>query len=510
MDAVSSHTDEWAPLPLDIPLHWEQIDFEDAFENISLSRLKVPQKDYLSSGAIPIIDQGFNLIGGFTNDTSKSIQSPRALIVFGDHTKCFKLIRFRFAPGADGIKVLKPVTIDERFAYYACRALRLPDRGYSRHYSFLKKSKIPLPSQNEQLRIVAKIEELLSELDKGIESFKTAREQLTVYRQAVLKHAFEGKLTEEWRKKHAGELEPAETLLEKIKAEREQRYQQQLDDWKQAVKAWEAGGKESKKPTKPSTPKELPLLTEEELSELPELPEGWRWIKLSNVTDVSGGITKNAKRAKLEMQVPYLRVANVYANDLRFDDIHNIGVEPNELKRTLLEHSDLLIVEGNGSKEQIGRAALWNGKIKGCVHQNHLIKARPFPQLNPNFALHFLLSNSGRDLITEVASSTSGLYTLNISKVEGIKIPFLTVREQDEIVKSIESRLSAAERLEQEIDDGLTQAKALRQSLLKKAFEGRLVRQDPNDEPANVLLERIRTEKLKLKKKARKEKEVTA
>ena len=107
-----------------------------------------------------------------------------------------------------------------------------------------------------------------------------------------------------------------------------------------------------------------------------------------------------------------------------------------------------------------------------------------------------------------MASSTSGLYTLNISKVEGIKIPFLTIREQDKIVEGIESRLSVAEKLEQNIEDGLKQAEALRQSLLRKAFEGRLVPQDPNDEPASILLERIKREKAKLKKKARKEKTV--
>ena len=139
--------DEWAPPPLDIPVHWEHIDFEDAFENVPISNLKIPQKQYLSSGTIPIVDQGVNLIGGFTNDVSKSIRPKRELIVFGDHTKCFKLIKFPFAPGADGIKVLKPIIIDTLFAYYACRALRLPDRGYSRHFGFLKKSKFPLAPQ---------------------------------------------------------------------------------------------------------------------------------------------------------------------------------------------------------------------------------------------------------------------------------------------------------------------------------------------------------------------------
>ena len=200
------------PPPLDIPPQWEQIDFEDAFENISLARFKVPQKEYLSSGIIPIVDQGVSLIGGYTNDASKGIQPNGALIVFGDHTQCFKLIDFRFAPGADGVKVLKPITINERFAYYACRALRLPNRGYSRHYAFLKKSKLPLAPLVEQRRIVAKIEQLFSELDKGIERLKTARTQLATYRQAVLKQAFEGKLTAQWREENKDKLEKPEQI----------------------------------------------------------------------------------------------------------------------------------------------------------------------------------------------------------------------------------------------------------------------------------------------------------
>ena len=120
-----------------------------------------------------------------------------------------------------------------------------------------------MPPLNEQHRIVAKIEELFSELDKGIENLKTAREQLKVYRQALLKHAFEGKLTAQWRAANPDKLETAAALLARIQTEREQRYQQQLQQW-QAT-----GG------SKPKAPKPLPPLTAEELAELPELPEGW-------------------------------------------------------------------------------------------------------------------------------------------------------------------------------------------------------------------------------------------
>ena len=117
---------------------------------------------------------------------------------------------------------------------------------------------IPFPPLNEQHRIVAKIEELFSELDKGVENLKTAREQLKVYRQGLLKHAFEGKLTVQWRKANRDKLETADALLKRIQTERAQRYQQELEKW-------EAAGKQG---SKPKAPKMLPPLTAEELAEL--------------------------------------------------------------------------------------------------------------------------------------------------------------------------------------------------------------------------------------------------
>ena len=145
---------------------------------------------------------------------------------------------------------------------------------------YLSACEVPLPPTNEQHRIVTKIEELFSELDKGIENLKTARAQLKVYRQALLKHAFEGKLTAQWRAENQGKLETAAALLKRIQHERAQRYQQQLAEW-------EASGKQG---SKPKALKHLPPLTVEELAELPELPEGWSWTRLGNTNvEVSDG-----------------------------------------------------------------------------------------------------------------------------------------------------------------------------------------------------------------------------
>ena len=141
----------------------------------------------------------------------------------------------------------------------------------------LRKIRIPLCSAKEQERIVEKIEELFSDVDKGVESLKTAQKQLKVYRQAVLKWAFEGKLTKAWRKQHSSTLKTGEALLAQIKTERENRYQQRLVEWETAVKEWEAIEKAGKKPTKPQKLKELVPLTETEFLQLPQLPDSWTY-----------------------------------------------------------------------------------------------------------------------------------------------------------------------------------------------------------------------------------------
>lgn len=310
-------------------------------------------------------------------------------------------------------------------------------------------TQLPLPPLAEQHRIVAKIEELFSELDAGEASLRQARQQLGIYRQSLLKQAFEGKLTEQWRKQNPdllGMIDCAQTKLD---------------------------------------------------SEPCQLPSGWIWRTLNEVAEVTGGLTKNAKRDILPLRIPYLRVANVYANELRLDEIKDIGVTAAEANKVRLMKGDLMIVEGNGSLDQIGRVAAWNGSIPDCGHQNHLIRARCLPQAQHTFVLMFLLSPHGRNAIEKHAASTSGLHTLSVSKVQRLPIPLCSLPEQREIVRILDEQFTVIAQNEQEIDAALTRSTALRQSILKKAFTGQLVPQDAKDEPASVLLERIRKEREK-------------
>ncbi|MCA6422671.1 MAG: restriction endonuclease subunit S [Flavobacterium sp.] len=179
--------------------NWQIKTLNDVSKKLSLNKLKIKQKEYLPSGLYPVIDQGQDLIGGYFNDKSLLVSDEPPYIIFGDHTKVKKYITFKFIPGADGVKVLKAKeNILPKFLFYLLFTIKIEDKGYARHFQLLEKESFLIPNDIEtQKAIVSKIEELFSELDKGIEDLKTAQQQLKTYRQSVLKWAFEGKLTNE-------------------------------------------------------------------------------------------------------------------------------------------------------------------------------------------------------------------------------------------------------------------------------------------------------------------------
>ena len=294
----------------------------------------------------------------------------------------------------------------------------------------------------KQREVVAYLDEQLSRLDAGVAALLRAQANLKRYRASVLKAACEGSLvpTEaELARAEGRTFETGAALLQRILVERRA-----------------AGGMR----TEPNGPEAL---------DLPPLPDGWEWATVQQLGLVSSGLTKNPKREVLPTKLPYLRVANVYANELRLDRIETIGVAPNELDKLLLLKSDLLVVEGNGSPDQIGRVALWDGSITPCVHQNHLIKVR-LHGADPDWVLNWLLSPQGRNQIEQVTSSTSGLHTLSTGKVATLRVPLPPLTEQHRIVAEADRRLSLIRGAEAQVSANLARAKRLRQSILQAAF----------------------------------------
>ncbi|MDR2943038.1 MAG: restriction endonuclease subunit S [Treponema sp.] len=421
---------------MNLPQGWIEIKFESIIEKISiLNELKIKQKNYLNEGLFPIIDQGEVFIGGYTNDIQKVINCRIPAIIFGDHTRCVKFLPFKFCAGADGIKAFNHIgCFDAKLLFYFVKVLvkKIPDKGYARHYQYLEKEFIPLPPLAEQQRIVAKIDSLFSELDNGVTLLKTIKAQLAVYRQAVLKWAFEGKLTEEWRKLNG------------------------IAVWKQ------------------TTIESFLVKTDKPMS-----------------TGPFGTMLKKHEHQK--SGVPVLGIENI-GNGI-FVHGNKIFVTPDkaEYLKSFALHTNDVIISRSGT---VGELCLVPQELDGSLMSTNLIRVTLDENvIIPKFFV-FLFQSKGIviDQVKELCKGSTRAF-LNQTILKKISFPLLSIDEQQQIINAIESRLSVCEKLEQAIDQTLALSDSLRQSILKKAFKGRLVPQDPNDEPAEKLLERIRAEK---------------
>lgn len=393
-----------------------------------------------------------------------------------------------------GLVALHPCGgIEPKFVLYLFRSIEpiLSKQGTGSTFKavtkrFIENLEFNLPPLAEQNRIVSKIEELFSELDKGVEILEKAREQLKVYRQAVLKHAFEGKLTAQWREKNKDNLETPELLLARIKHEREVQYEQGLNDWKVAVKEWETQGKQGKKPPRPQKLNETKILTSDTL---PTLPEKWAWFQYEGLCSlIRNGVSKKPEgnSGKKIFRISAVRPMEFDLNDVRFISDDTSGLVDYYLKR-----GDLIFTRYNGSRAYVGVCAEY--KSDGThLYPDKLIRT----QLGTSQAISGYLEkavNSGesRRFIESRIRTTAGQSGISGSDIKAMPVPLCSPMEQSIIQDLIEQVFTKLSKLLSDIESTLNHMEALRQSILKKAFSGQLVAQDPNDEPASKLLARI-------------------
>ncbi len=406
---------------------WVEVKYKDVVDKVSTSKKKVKQKDYQTKGLYPVIDQGRNLVGGYTDDETKILSCTLPIIIFGDHTKIVKLINFKFAPGADGTKVLMPkkMVIPKYLAYVTqIIVFKIKDKGYARHYQHIEKQNIFLPPLPEQRAIVAKIEQLFSELDNGIANLNKAKEKLEIYRQAVLKKAFDGKLTNT-------------NIIE--------------------------------------------------------------WVTLGEVCiDVEYGTsTKSAN----EGMVPVLRMGNIQNGQINWEDL-KFTSDKEEIEKYRLNKGDVLFNRTN-SPEHVGKTAIFGGERESIfagylirIHYNKCI-------VNGSYLNYFMNCHIAKKYGNKVKSFGVNQSNINGTKLKSYPFPRTSLSDQDRIVKEIETRLSICDNILVNIDEGLEKAEVLRQSILKKAFEGRLLneaeleacRREPDWEPAEKFLTRIKNKK---------------
>ena len=491
----------------DFPEHWVECTFEQLLDYIQPGPFIVESTDYSDRYEIPVLTAGKSFIKGYTNE-KEGIFDQLPTIIFDDFTTATQFVNFPFKVKSSAMKILIPSSseISIKFLYYLMQVTHVNTDSHKRYWiGIYSKVKIAIPSFAEQERILAKIEELFSELDNGIAALKTAREQLKVYRQAVLKHAFEGKLTAKWREENADRLESPEQLLARIQQEREARYQQQLEDWKAAVKNWEEQGKEGKKPGKPAKPTQIAQATDEDL---PELPVGWVWVEYEGICErIRNGISAKPSGDSGDK---IFRISAVRAMEFDLDDIRYLQDPEGQYHDYFLSKGDLVFTRYNGTRDYVGVCAEYKGDGTH-LYPDKLIQTRiAVASVLPSYLEKAINSGGSRKFMEKRIRTTAGQSGISGSDVKQMPVPICGRDEQAIIELNLERQLSSIKAISEEIEAGLSRSETLRQSILKKAFSGQLVPQDPNDEPASELLARIQAEreatKTKSTKKARKAK----
>lgn len=347
-----------------------------------------------------------------------------------------------------------------------------------------------LPPPNEQRRIVEKIENLFAELDKGEEGLRTAKARAGLYRQSLLKHAFEGHLTADWRAANPDKLEDPETLLTRIQDERDARFKQALDDWQVALEKWRDEGEDGKKPAKPKRPKVLQT-PKQDIA----LPFGWAKVPLGMIVDEPNYGT--SKKCDYDAgPVGVLRIPNISQGKIDPSDLKSAEFTKDEIGSYELETGDLLVIRSNGSVNLVGKGALVQEQHTDFLYAGYLIRLRSNAVVAvPRYVHLAMMSHAVRSQIESKAKSTSGVNNINSGELQSLVLSLCSVAEQVEVADRLDAKLSTLEAVEKQLDEQLARSKALRQSILKRAFSGELVAQDTNDEPASALLERIKAEK---------------
>lgn len=391
---------------------------------------------YISRGARNITQQGY--------DSCSTTLMPKGTVLFSSRAPIgYVAIAANDICTNQGFKSVVPSHIlDSEFLYYQLLYLRdkIRDMGSGTTFKEISGKKlgeveITVTSLDEQRRIVSRIEELFSELDNSVSTLQKTKEQLAVYRQAVLKEAFEGRLTEKWREEH-----PSISISE---------YWNMICEYKQKT-----GNTKS--------------YHEDENIELCSLPKEWRWIHVGDIS--SGPEYGTSQKSAKEGLVPVLRMGNLQNGQIDWEDLVYTS-DPSEIEKYYLQPNTILFNRTN-SAEHVGKTAIYRGQ-REAIFAGYLIRINQYDCIDPDYLNYYMNSFVAKSYGKMVKTDGVNQSNINGKKLCSYPLPICTLEEQKELVSIIESRLSVCDSIEQTVDTALQQAEAMRQSILKQAFEGR-------------------------------------
>ena len=406
---------------------------------------RLKQRDYLQEGSLAVIDQGQQHIGGYTDDQSMAFEGELPVLLFGDHTRSVKLVNHPFAVGADGIKIFRPaVGVRTKYLYYWMKNAPIPDRGYGRHYQFLRQLTVPLPSEAEQDEIVAELEKQFSRLDEAVAKLQRVKANLKRYKAAVLKAAVEGRLVEteaSLAHREGRSFETGEQLLQRILEDRRAK--------------WTGRGK-YKAPVPPTA------------EGLGVLPDGWTWATADQLTYLITSGSRGWGDFYSDTGVLFIRAQDIKTDALNLADAARVDVPVDaEGTRSSVSGRDILvtITGANVTKSALVPAL---GE-EAFVSQHVALMKLCLPETSAFFFNWIVSPANGRKALESWAYG-AGKPGLSLEQVRSLPVALPPLLEQARIVAEVDRHLSIVREVEAEVDTNLKRAQALRQAILMKCF----------------------------------------
>lgn len=482
-----------------LPTGWAEVELGEVIESKETRNPRTDGSESFRYIDVQAVDNRRNRVNIAAEAPSRTAPSRARQLVRKDDV-LFCLVRpylrniVRVPPELDGqvastaFCVLRPSgVVASRFLFH--QVLRdsfigeVPTYGTSppsaREDEFLKQ-RIPLAPLREQHRIVAKIESLFARLDEGVAALERAEANLERYRASVFKAAVEGRLTEQWRRENPPD-ETGEELLRRILAEQRKRWEAEklakfAAEGKKPPRNWKAKYREPVAP---------------DASALPRLPEGWCWATVDQLAPViQYGHTASADPSKQDGP-RFLRITDIQDGRVQWSGVPGCVASEAETEKYRLSAGDIVFARTGATT---GKSYLIESHPE-AIFASYLIRVGLSYLVHPRYVSVFFQSGSYWSQV-ERGKRGIGQPNVNARVLANITLPLPPVREQVEIADRVafaeDAVWQASSRF---MGSCLTAASALRQSILKRAFEGRLVPQDPDDEPASVLLERIRAER---------------
>ncbi|MBI5792995.1 MAG: restriction endonuclease subunit S [Rhodocyclales bacterium] len=427
-------------------MSWQNLPFDQVAVAQSDKGRRIKQRDYLPAGAIPVIDQGQEAVGGYTDDAALVFDGALPVILFGDHTRAVKLVSQPFAVGADGIKIFRPaVGVQPKYLYYWMKSAPIPDRGYGRHYQYLRKLVVPVPAPASQDGVVAEIEKQFSRLDEAVAGLKRVKANLKRYKAAVLKAAVEGRLvpTEaDLARREGRSYETGAQLLQRILETRRSQWQ---------------GKKAYREPMEPRD------------GWVRSNCDSWAVASLESITSANRVICYGILMPKENVAdgVLYVKVRDIKDDRINVKALHRTTQAiAASYARASLQAGDLLL----SIRGTFGRVATVPPALDGGNITQDTVRLAVIPLVRAEYLAIFLRSDGAQKYFKAIARGVA-VKGVNVGDLRPMAIPLPSLPEQHRIVAEVDRRLSIVREVEAEVEANLKRAQALRQAVLARSFQ---------------------------------------